>query len=306
MRFENQVAIITGAASGLGRAYAITLAERGASIVLIDRKYDVDDPQGKARRQALFQTQADVEGLGSQVLVFEMDVACAESVVKTVNEVIEMWGRIDVLINNAGIHEPCAFENLSFKTFQRQMDVDLNGSFYFAKAVWPVMKRQEYGRIVMTTGASALYGDMNEVAFSASKMALVGLVNSLCIEGAYYDIHVNSFAPQAVTAMTNSHLADSVKPLFTKESVTACMIFLASKYAPNGQHLLAAAGSISHGQFAEYAPKFFKHEECNAEKILQSWSDIYQAMPVKAHDCGESQILEWARRSAAQHHVGLD
>ena len=308
MRFDNQVAIITGAASGLGRAYAITLAERGAKVVLIDicRAQDGECSLMGVSNKSLKETQSAIEALGAECLLFELDVASPECAIRCVEQVIAHWGRIDLLLNNAGIHKSVSFEHLSIKCWQRQLDVDLNGSFYFAKAVWPIMKCQGSGRIMMTTGASALFGDSQESAFSATKMALVGLVNSLSIEGREFDIRVNSLCPHAVTDMTRNHLAEPVKELFSMASVTSAMLFLMGPSAPSGQHLLAAAGSFSYGKFAEFQPRFFAEDNSSAERLAEAWPKMRQALPATFHHSGESQVLEWARRSAAQYHVAID
>ncbi|MGS0729739.1 SDR family NAD(P)-dependent oxidoreductase, partial [Shewanella sp. 0m-11] len=188
--------------------------------------------------------------------------------------------------------------------WKHQLDVDLNGTFYMTKAVWPLMKRQSYGRVVMSS-ASAVYGDMYETSFSASKMAVMGLVNSLHLEGAEHGIAVNSIIPHAVTSMTAAHLAPTVRPLFSKTTVTATMLYLCSSKCPSGQHLLAAAGGISHAALVEFSPSRFNAEECTPEVITERWSDIYMAQPVAAHRSGEAQVLAWAKAAANQRHIQL-
>ncbi len=310
MRFEGQVAIVTGAASGLGRAYAIALAERGARVVLVDNETSQTRDVSSSEMLSLEPDSGlkicgeAITALGGEFKSFILDVTRTDDIDTMLNDVVQSWGRVDILINNAGIHQPCAFEQMSQSNWKHQLDVDLNGTFYMTKAVWPLMKRQSYGRVVMSS-ASAVYGDMYETSFSASKMAVMGLVNSLHLEGAEHGIAVNSIIPHAVTSMTAAHLAPTVRPLFSKTTVTATMLYLCSSKCPSGQHLLAAAGGISHAALVEFSPSRFNAEECTPEVITERWSDIYMAQPVAAHRSGEAQVLAWAKAAANQRHIQL-
>ncbi|MCG9965102.1 MAG: SDR family NAD(P)-dependent oxidoreductase [Shewanella sp.] len=310
MRFDNRVALITGAGSGLGRAYAIMLAERGAKVVLIDQ------PNAPAKRQQysegdfsnseLCQTYETILKLGADCLCFEVDVSQQADIKTMLNSLMQRWQCIDILINNAGIYGACPFEHIQAANWQRQFEVDVNGSFYLTQAIWPVMKAQGYGRILMTTGVSALFGDLHQVAFSAAKMALVGMVNSLSIEGEQYNIHVNSLCPQALTDMTRKHLAPAIQPLFSFDTLTATVAFLVSSKAPNGQHLLAGAGSVSHGRFAEFQSIYFSEGQCTPDKLVKYWPELYYAFPVNLHSCGEDKVLAWSKQSALEHHIKIE
>ncbi|AQS37220.1 dehydrogenase of unknown specificity, short-chain alcohol dehydrogenase like [Shewanella psychrophila] len=304
MRFDNQVAVITGAGSGLGRAYALALAERGAKVALIDS--GEHDQEAGLASSGLIRSHKAVLALGEQSMRFNLDVSDVEGVKQAVVDILERWGRIDILINNAGVHTPCDFDNLTVDMWQHQLNIDLNGSFYMAKAIWPQMKLQGYGRIVMSCGASGLYGDMHETSYSASKMGLIGLVNSLYLEGIDRNIKVNTLTPHALTPMTENRLASSVKPLFSKSSITASMMFLCSSEAPTGQHLLTAAGSVSHGQFTEFKSCYFPADSCKPEAIHNSWQQIHQAQPVNLHRSGEDQVLAWAKRGAGERHITIE
>ncbi|QYJ91925.1 SDR family NAD(P)-dependent oxidoreductase [Shewanella halotolerans] len=305
MRFDEQVAVVTGAGAGLGRAYAIALAERGARLAIIDSGCGDSRCQSYAGA-GLNKTARTLAELGADCLSFQLDVTDSQALKSAIETVLKRWGRIDIAINNAGIHTPVSFDSLSFEQWQRQLDVDLNGSFHLTKLVWPQMKRQNYGRIVMTAGASGLYGDMHETPYSTSKMALVGLVNSLAKEGRDYNISVNTLVPQALTAMTAHHLSPLVKPLFSTSSVNATLLYLCSSHACSGQHLLAAAGSVSHGMFVEFQPLRIVEDGCKPEVIAQRWDELYRAQPYHFHESGEEQVTAWARRSAAEHHVDIE
>ncbi|MCL1060298.1 SDR family NAD(P)-dependent oxidoreductase [Shewanella gelidimarina] len=299
MRFEDQVAIVTGAASGLGRAYAIALAERGARVVIIDNEALTTKDSG------LRSCAAAITALGGEAQVFCLDVSDSSVVQQMVDEVLSTWGRVDILINNAGIHHSCPFEHLSEATWKRQFDVDVHGSFNMTKAVWPCMKRSGYGRVIMTC-ASSIFGDMYESSFSASKMALIGLVNSLHLEGEEFGIAVNTITPHAVTQMTADHLAPAVRPLFSKTTVLSAMLYLCSSECPSGKHIFAAAGGISQAEVVEFAASRFTAEECTPEIIHSRWSEIYRSKPYRGRSSGEAQVLAWAKASAEQRNIDIE
>lgn len=298
MRFDNQSALISGAASGLGRAYALALAERGAKVFLVDTlARDTSEVQGLLRA---------LSAAGACATYLRADISDEGGLCSLFSDIEQLTGGIDLLINNAGIHSHGAFEHLTAAEFHRQLQVDLCGSFALTHGLWRGMVDRGFGRIVMTTGVSALYGDLHQSAFACAKMALVGLVNGLAAEGLPRNVLVNSLCPLAHTQMTEAHLAPQVKPLFSKEIITAALLFLLSPAAPNGRHLLAAGGSVSELCIGEHSHRYFDSDSRTPEAIATHWGDIAAAWPIHKHGSGEDQILAWARRSAGEQGVKLD
>ena len=198
--FTDRVAIITGAGGGLGRAYALALAERGAKVVVNDLGGDVHGEGGTASAAQL--VVDEITAAGGQAMVDGNDITDEAAVDALVSSVIEKWGRIDVLINNAGILRDKSFAKMSTDDFRKVLEVHLMGSVNCTKAVWPHMAEAGYGRILMTTSTSGIYGNFGQSNYAAAKSGLVGLMNVLAIEGAKKDIRVNAIAPTAATRMT--------------------------------------------------------------------------------------------------------
>ena len=189
IRFENRVAIVTGAGTGLGRSHALGLATRGAKVVVNDL----------ASADAVVE---EILAAGGEAIADGTNVANFEEVQAMVQKTMDTWGRVDILVNNAGILRDKSFVKMPLEDFQSVINVHLNGTFNCTKAVWEIMRTQNYGRIVMTTSSSGLYGNFGQTNYGAAKMAVVGLMNTLVLEGAKYGININSLAPTAGTQMT--------------------------------------------------------------------------------------------------------
>ena len=234
IRLDGQVAIVTGGGRGLGRCHALALAERGAKVV-------VNDLAGEdGRSPNADSVVAEIEAAGGEALANGANVADFEQVQAMVASAMDAWGRVDILINNAGILRDKSFAKMSMDDFQLVIDVHLMGSANCTKAVWDVMREQSYGRIVFTSSSSGLYGNFGQANYGAAKMAMVGLMNTLHLEGAKYDIRVNCLAPTAGTAMTEGLFPDAVFKLMAPESVSPAVVFLASTDAPSRK--VVAAG----------------------------------------------------------------
>lgn len=254
IRFDGQVAIVTGAGGGLGREHALALAARGAKMVVNDLGAARDGSGGSAT--AAEAVVAEIEAAGGEAMANAASVTDAAAVEAMVAEVMARWGRIDILVNNAGILRDKSFAKMELADFQLVMDVHLMGAVHCTKAVWEIMRTQNYGRIVMTTSSSGLFGNFGQANYGAAKMALVGLMQTLAIEGAKNDIRVNALAPTAHTRMTEDLQGLPLEAL-GPELVTPGLIYLVSRDAPTRAILAAGAGgferayvTLTQGDFA--------------------------------------------------------
>ncbi len=242
IRFDGQVAIVTGAGGGLGREHALALAARGAKVVVNDLGGARDGSGGSAT--AAEAVVAEIAAAGGEAMANAASVTDAAAVEAIVAEVMARWGRIDILVNNAGILRDKSFAKMDLADFRLVMDVHLMGAVHCTKAVWDIMRTQNYGRIVMTTSSSGLFGNFGQANYGAAKMALVGLMQTLAIEGAKNDIRVNALAPTAHTRMTEDLGAALPLEALGPELVTPGLLHLVSRDAPTRAILAAGAGGF--------------------------------------------------------------
>ena len=231
MDFTGRVAIVTGAGGGLGRQHALALAARGAKVVVNDL--------GGAQSVV-----DDILAAGGEALANAASVTDFVAVQAMVQQAVDAWGRVDILVNNAGILRDKSFAKMELADFQLVVDVHLMGSVNCTKAVWALMNEQKYGRIVMTTSSSGLYGNFGQSNYGAAKLALVGLMQTLSLEGAKNNIHVNCLAPTAATAMTAGLMPEAVLAALKPEAVVPAMLVLAAESAPTRTILCAGAGTF--------------------------------------------------------------
>ncbi len=240
--FSGRVAIVTGAGGGLGREHALALARRGAKVLVNDLGGARDGSGGSS--EAALAVVAEIIQAGGEAIANGASVTDFVAVQAMVKQAMDTWGRVDILINNAGILRDKSFAKMELDDFKLVMDVHLMGAVHCCKAVWPLMIEQKYGRILMTTSSSGLYGNFGQSNYGAAKMALVGLMQTLSIEGAKFDIRVNSLAPTAATRMTESLFPEAMLQALQASDVVPAMLVLTAEDAPTRTMLCAGAGSF--------------------------------------------------------------
>jgi NAD(P)-dependent dehydrogenase (short-subunit alcohol dehydrogenase family) len=261
MNFKDRVAIVTGAGNGLGRAHAHALAKLGTRVVVSD----------VAGADAV---AAEIVAAGGQAMPATASVSDRDAVAALVERTMGAYGRIDILINNAGILRDKSFAKMEYEDFIAVMDVHVTGAFVCTKAVWDIMRQQQYGRIVMTTSSSGLYGNFGQANYGAAKMALVGFANTLAIEGAKYNVRVNALAPTALTRMTDGLLPAPAAEILKPETLTAGMLFLASEEAPTHTVLCAGGGSFERAYITMTQGTWLPENERTPEGMLAAYEKI--------------------------------
>ena len=240
--FKGRVAIVTGAGGGLGRQHALALAKRGAKVLVNDLGGAVDGSGGSvSAAQAVVD---EIRAAGGEALANGASVTDFAAVEAMVQQAIDAWGRVDILVNNAGILRDKSFSKMDMADFRLVVDVHLMGAANCCKAVWPHMVAQQYGRILMTTSSTGLYGNFGQANYGAAKLAQVGLMQTLAIEGAKYHIHVNALAPTAATRMTESLFPPQILDALRPEAVVPAMLVLVHESAPTRTILCAGGGSF--------------------------------------------------------------
>jgi NAD(P)-dependent dehydrogenase (short-subunit alcohol dehydrogenase family) len=267
-----QVAIVTGAGGGLGRAHALLLAERGAKVVVNDLGSATDGRGGSV--SAAESVVREIEARGGQAVANGASVTDWKQIEDMVAATMERWGRVDILVNNAGILRDKTFAKMSLDDFRAVVDVHLMGAVNCTKAVWEIMRRQSYGRIVMTTSSSGLYGNFGQSNYGAAKLALVGFMQTLGLEGAKYNVHVNCLAPTAATRMLEGLLPKEELDLLEPGVVSPALLALVGKDAPNRTVLCAGAGAVEQAHITLTRGIFVGQGADAPEQILSRLKDI--------------------------------
>lgn len=283
--FTGKVAIVTGAGNGLGRSHALALGKLGAKVVVNDLGGSVDGSGGNS--DAANKVVEEIKAAGGEAVANGASVsdrAGAESIVKTA---VDTFGTVDIVINNAGILRDKSFSKVSLDDFETVIAVHLLGSLYVTKAAWPIMYEKQYGRIVMTTSSSGLYGNFGQANYSTAKLGVIGLMNTLKIEGGRKNIRCNAIAPIAATRMTeNLGIPDAVFNALKPELVTPAVLFLASEDAPNGATIEAGAGHYAKVEIIESAGVNLGHEGVSPDDVAANWEKISDMTGAKAYTQG--------------------
>jgi NAD(P)-dependent dehydrogenase (short-subunit alcohol dehydrogenase family) len=240
--FKGRVAIVTGAGGGLGRQHALALAARGAR-VLVNDLGGARDGSGSSLTAAEH-VVAEIRAAGGEALANGASVTDWDAVQAMVKQAVDAWGRIDIVVNNAGILRDKTFAKMDLADFRLVLDVHLMGAVHCTKAAWPHMVEQKYGRILMTTSSTGLYGNFGQSNYGAAKLALVGLMQTLGLEGAKHDIRVNCLAPTAATRMTEDLMPAEILAALQPQAVTPAMLVLVGQDAPTRTVLCAGAGNV--------------------------------------------------------------
>lgn len=239
LSFDGRVVVVTGAGGGLGRCHALEFARRGAHVVVNDVGAAVD---GTGPATSAAQAVVDeITAAGGSAVANTDSVATDEGGRGIIGTATEAFGRVDVLINNAGILRDAAFKNMTAAQVDAVLDVHLRGAFNVTRAVWPVFREQDYGRIVMTTSGSGLFGTFGQSNYGAAKTGLVGLMNVLAIEGQRNNIRVNAISPIARTRMTEHTMTELVKDL-DPEDVTPVVVYLAHESCARTANIYRVGG----------------------------------------------------------------
>jgi NAD(P)-dependent dehydrogenase (short-subunit alcohol dehydrogenase family) len=245
IRFDEQVAIISGAGRGLGRAYALELAARGAIVIVNDRGVSLDGDQTESASPA-DAVVAEVAALGGRAVADSADVRSGVEVRAMVDRAMERWGRVDVAICNAGNIRKLRFSETDEADLASHLSTHVIGSFLLAKSVWPHMIGRRYGRIVMTTSQVGLYGQLDAAAYGTAKIAIIGLMHGMKLEAAKTEIAVNCISPFAITRMASGTFPEKVIPFIDPACVAPAVAYLASRECNlHGQLLIAGGGHFA-------------------------------------------------------------
>src|SRR5210317_1859430 len=272
IRYDGKVAIVTGSGQGLGRSHAIELAKRGAKVVINDLGGAKDGTGGSS--EAALSVVAEIEALGGEAIANGANVADFTQVEAMVKQTMDKWGRVDILVNNAGILRDKSFTKGGLDDFQLVLDVHLMGTVNCTKACWEIMRDQGYGRIVVTTSSSGLYGNFGQTNYGSAKMGVIGAMNTLAQEGAKYNIKVNALAPTAGTRMTEGLIPEAAFELLTPETVTPAVLYMVSEDAPARTIIAAGAGCYSVVKIHETQGAYLAPEDQSPEGIAANWEAI--------------------------------
>jgi NAD(P)-dependent dehydrogenase (short-subunit alcohol dehydrogenase family) len=294
IRFDGKVAIVTGAGGGLGRQHALELARRGARVVVNDLGGAMDGSGGSS--DAARSVVGEIKAAGGEALANGSSVTDDAGVALMIQHAMDAWGRIDILVANAGVLRDKSFSKMEIADFDFVLDVHLLGTVKPTKAVWEIMKAQNYGRIVVTTSSSGLYGNFGQTNYGAAKLGIVGFMNTLKLEGQKNNIHVNAIAPVAATRMTENLMPPEISARLAPQYVTPGVVFLCSEEAPTGAILTAGAGAFALARIFETEGVYLGEGGLSVEEVRDNWGRIADETGQKAYVTGGEQTQKFFRK----------
>ena len=291
IRFDDKVAIVTGAGGGIGKEHALELARRGAKVVVNDLGGSVD---GSGASDAANEVVDIIKSEGGEAISNGASVTDLQAVKAMVNQTMDEWGRIDILVNNAGILRDKSFHKVTLDDFDLVMDVHFQGSLNCTHTIYPIMREQEYGRIIFTSSASGVFGNFGQTNYGFAKMAMIGLMNTLKIEGQNKNVFTNSITPVAYTRMTESLIPEDFGKNLQSEYITPAVIYLAGEDAPNGTIMAAGAGVFSRIFIHEtMGVSLGMGEDMTPENIQANWDKISDMTDARALQNGGEQTMKF-------------
>lgn len=288
IRFDDKVAIVTGAGGGLGRAYALELARRGAKVVVNDLG---GDRTGAGASDAAQQVVAEIEAMGGEAMANGASVTEYDQMVAMVEAAKDRWGGVHILLNNAGVLRDKTFAKMEPADFDFVVKVHLIGSANATKAVWETMRQQNYGRILMTASSTGLFGNFGQANYGAAKLGLAGLTKTLYLEGAKNNIKVNTLAPTAGTRMTQDIFPEEAYEAFAPERVVPAALYLVSENAPTNQILGAGAGVFQASYVTLTSGVRLQGADLSPEGIEAHWAEITDRTGEIVPDSGAAQAM---------------
>ena len=294
LRFDGKVAIVTGSGGGLGRQHALELARRGAKVVVNDLGGSMDGSGGGS--DAANAVVEEIKAFGGEAVANGSSVTDDAGVALMVKTAMDAWGRIDVLVANAGVLRDKTFSKMEIADFEFVLGVHLLGTVKPAKAVWEIMREQNYGRIVCTTSSSGLYGNFGQSNYGAAKLGIIGFMNTLKLEGQKNNIHVNAIAPVAATRMTENLMPPEILERLKPEYVTPGVVFLCSEEAPTGCILTAGAGAFALARIVETEGVYLGEGGLSVEEVRDNWAKITDPEGQQAYQAGGEQSGKFFRK----------
>jgi NAD(P)-dependent dehydrogenase (short-subunit alcohol dehydrogenase family) len=296
INYDGKVAIVTGAGNGLGKSHAIALAARGCRVVVNDLGGAVDGSGGSV--SAAEEVANHINASGGEAIADGANVTKPDEVGRMIAAAMEKWSRVDILVNNAGILRDKTFHKMTLEDFKAVIDVHLTGSAICTHAVWPVMREQNYGRVIFTSSPSGLHGIFGQANYGAAKAGMIGIMNALHLEGAKYNIHVNVLSPSAKTRMTEDlGIPEPVLEQLTPEAITAAMLYLVSDEAPSRAIVSCAGGGYARAYMVETDGVFLPPDAQTPEEISRRWDQISSKDNVHYYDNSSGPIANFMAKA---------